>query len=150
MLAVAVLFPCSSPVQNWLLSTDLIQSELLYDWQFTANQFILAPSPLRPTTGILFPTEHLGLQFLCNILSDERMGLTFTISDGSLQRSHSWVRVPRDPYPNFTVSHSKLPQPGRPVPPIYIPQEQGAPVIPPCTGFPFRRLLRLSGLPWRY
>jgi hypothetical protein len=43
-----------------------------------------------------------------------------------------------------------LPQPGRPGPRIYILQEQGGPVIPPSTGFPFRRLLRLSGLPWGY
>jgi hypothetical protein len=27
-------------------------SELLYDWQFTANQFVLATSPLRPMTKI--------------------------------------------------------------------------------------------------
>jgi hypothetical protein len=35
-------------------------------------------------------------------------------------------------------------------PRIYIPQEQGGPVTPPGTGFPFRRLLRLAGLPWDY
>jgi hypothetical protein len=28
------------------------ESELLYDWRYTANQFVLAPSPLRPTTRI--------------------------------------------------------------------------------------------------
>jgi hypothetical protein len=28
------------------------ESELLYDWLFTANQFVLATSPLRPTTRI--------------------------------------------------------------------------------------------------
>jgi hypothetical protein len=33
---------------------------------------------------------------------------------------------------------------------IYIPQEQGGPVIAPGTGFPFRRLLRLAVLRWRY
>jgi hypothetical protein len=33
---------------------------------------------------------------------------------------------------------------------MYIPQEQGGPVIPLGTGFPFRRLLRLAGLWWRY
>jgi hypothetical protein len=32
---------------------------------------------------------------------------------------------------------------------IYIPQEQGGPVISLGTGFPFRRLLRLAGLRWR-
>jgi hypothetical protein len=30
------------------------KSELLYDWRFTANQFVLASSPLRPTTTDLF------------------------------------------------------------------------------------------------
>jgi hypothetical protein len=34
------------------------------------------------------------------------------------------------------LSHLRLPQPGRPGPRIYIPQEQGGPVIPPGTGFP--------------
>jgi hypothetical protein len=39
----------------------------------------------------------------------------------------------------------RLPQPGGPGHRIYIPQEQGGPVIPPGTGFPFRRLLQLAG-----
>jgi hypothetical protein len=35
--------------------------------------------------------------------------------------------------------------------PIFIsPRNRVAPVIPPGTGFPFRRLLRLVGLRWRY
>jgi hypothetical protein len=42
------------------------------------------------------------------------------------------------------------PQPGVPGSRIYIPQEQGGPVIPPGTGFPFCRLLRLAGQRWRY
>jgi hypothetical protein len=33
---------------------------------------------------------------------------------------------------------------------IYIPQEQGGPIIPPGGVFPFLRLLRLAGLRWRY
>jgi hypothetical protein len=33
---------------------------------------------------------------------------------------------------------------------IYVPQEQGHPVIPQSTGIPFRCLLRLAGLRWRY
>jgi hypothetical protein len=44
----------------------------------------------------------------------------------------------------------RLPQPGGPGPHIYILQEQGGPVITPGTGFPFRRLLWLTGLRWRY
>jgi hypothetical protein len=34
--------------------------------------------------------------------------------------------------------------------PYLHPPEQGGPVIPQGTGFPFRRLLRLAGLRWRY
>jgi hypothetical protein len=36
------------------LSTDKSKSKLLYDWRFTANQFILASSLLRPTTRDFF------------------------------------------------------------------------------------------------
>jgi hypothetical protein len=30
------------------------ESELLYNWRLTANQFVLAPGPLRPTTSDFF------------------------------------------------------------------------------------------------
>jgi hypothetical protein len=97
-----------------------------------------------------FPTEHLLLWSLCNILFDEKMGLSFAIAAGPRQRSHSHVRLPRDSWPHFTVSDSRLPPPGGPGPRIYISQYQGGPVIPPGTGFPCRRLLRLAGIRWRY
>jgi hypothetical protein len=70
-------------------------------------------------------------------LSDERTGLPFTIAAGQRQRSHFWVRVPRYSRPYFTVSDSRLPQSGGPGPHIYIPQEQGGPVISPGTGLIF-------------
>jgi hypothetical protein len=73
------------------------------------------------------------------------MGGSFTIATGLRQGSHSQVRVP-----TFYCPYSGLPQHGGPGPRIYIPKEQGGPVIPPGTGFPFRRLLRLAGLRWRY
>jgi hypothetical protein len=64
--------------------------------------------------------------------------------------------VPLGPESHGTQDHillskfSRLPQPGEPVPRIYIPQEQGGPDIPPGTGFPFRRPLLSAGLRWRY
>jgi hypothetical protein len=61
----------------------------------------------------------------------------FTIAAGPRQRSHSQVRVPRDSWPSFTVSDSRLPQPVGSGPHMYIPQEQGGLVIPSGTGFPF-------------
>jgi hypothetical protein len=75
--------------------------------------------------------------------------LSFTIAAGPRQCVQSRVQVPRDSWLYFTVSHSRLPQPGGPGPRIYIPKEQGGPVIPPGTGFAFHHLLRLTGLWWR-
>jgi hypothetical protein len=83
--------------------------------------------------------------------SDERTVLSFTIAAGPRQRSNSRVRVTRDSRSSyFTVSDSRLPQPGGPGPRFYIPQEQNDSVIPTGTGFHFRRLLRLAGLRWEY
>jgi hypothetical protein len=54
-------------------------------------------------------------------VSDERTGLPFITDAGPRQRSHSWVRVPWDSWPYFTLSESKLPLPGGPGPRIYVP-----------------------------
>jgi hypothetical protein len=60
------------------------------------------------------------------------------------------VQVPWDSWPYFTVSDIRLPKPGGPRRHIYIHQEQGGPIIPPSSGFPFRLLLRLAVLRWIY
>jgi hypothetical protein len=68
------------------------------------------------------------------VFSIERMGLSFTIAAGPRQRSCSRVHALQDSWPYFTVSNSRLPQPGGLGPRIYIVQEQGDPVIHPSTG----------------
>jgi hypothetical protein len=78
------------------------------------------------------------------------MGLSFTIAAGLSQRSHSRTRVPRDPWSYFTVSDSRLLQPGGPDPRIYIPQERDGPLTSPGIGFTLRRLLWLAWLRWTY
>jgi hypothetical protein len=84
-------------------------------------------------------------------LSDEKTGRSFTITAGPRHRSQSRVRLLRDswPYFYFTVSDSRISQPGGPGHRIYIAQA-GGPVIPTGTGFPFHRLLRQAGLRWRH
>jgi hypothetical protein len=80
---------------------------------------------------------YLRLLSLCDILANDRMSLSSTIAASPRQRSHSKVLVQRNSWPHVTVSDLRLLQLGGPGPCIYIPQEQGGPVIPPDTEFPF-------------
>jgi hypothetical protein len=68
------------------------------------------------------------------VLFDERIGLYFIISAGPRQRSRR-VLVPRHSGLHFSLSDSKLPQPGGSDSCIYISQEEGGPVIPSGIGF---------------
>jgi hypothetical protein len=106
--------------QSLGMSESESESESLYDWRLTANQFILASSPLRPTTSIFSTYSYSPI---VTSVSDERMGPSFTIAVGPRQRSHSRAWVPRDSWPYFTLSDSRLPQPEGPGPYIYIPHE---------------------------
>jgi hypothetical protein len=47
--------------------------------------------------------------FLWGALSNERTGLSFVYAAGPCQRSLSWVRVPWDSRPSFTISDLRLP-----------------------------------------
>jgi hypothetical protein len=119
---------------------------------------------LRPTVGpfILVSGTHTGPKtrfYFCQTIAGLLMwsalfngttGLSYTIAAVPRQRNHSRVRLLRKSWPYFTVWNSRLPRPGWPGPRIFIPREQGSPVIPPGTGFLFCHLLRLSKLPWRY
>jgi hypothetical protein len=42
-------------IHHFIRSTNRPESEVLYDWRFVANQFVLTTSPLRPTTSNFFP-----------------------------------------------------------------------------------------------
>jgi hypothetical protein len=110
------------------------ESALLYDWWFTANQFVLATSSLRLTTSFIFFPHQLNTcgysSYVTSSLTRERLcrlqlllGLASAVIFGSESRGTQW--------PHFTASDSRLPQPGRPGPCIYIPQERSGPVISP-------------------
>jgi hypothetical protein len=127
------------------------ESESLYDWQFTANQFVLVTSSLRLTASNFFSqmnscyhshyvTSTLKRGWVC------RSQLLLAFTSAVILRSES-----RGTHDQILLSKIRdSPQSGGPGPPIYIPQEHGRLVIPPGTGFHFRRLLRLAGLRWRY
>jgi hypothetical protein len=71
------------------------ESELLYDWRFTANQFILASRPLRPTPSIFFNWTLTVIALMKHPLSREDRSVVYNCC-WPRQRSHSRVRVPRD------------------------------------------------------
>jgi hypothetical protein len=125
------------------------KSELCFDWLSVGQSVLMLSTHLGTKTGFLLLSDSCGFVDVGS-LSYERTGLSFIIVPGTRQRSHSWVRVSQDSWPYFTVSYSRLPQPGGPGPHIYILLEQGGPVILPGTGLPFHHLLRLAGLWWRY
>jgi hypothetical protein len=131
--------PCRTQM-NWLgQSQSQSQSYVTIDGQSANLSWNNAPIwGLRPE--FCYCQAVAGL-LMWGAFSDDRTALPFIIAAGPRQCSHSRVRVSWDSWPYFTVSDLRLPQPGGPVP-----QEQGGPVIPPGTGFPFRRLLQLAGL----
>jgi hypothetical protein len=69
--------------------------------------------------------------------------MSFTIAAGPRQRSRSQDQL-------LLSQIRQSPNLEDQVPVFISPQEKGGPVIPPGTGFPFRRLLRLAELRWRY
>jgi hypothetical protein len=138
----------TAPTKSSLYKLPSSQSYVTTDGQSASLSWCQAPIwGLRP--DFYYCQTDAGL-LMWDAFSGERTGLPFTIAAGPRQGSHSWVRVLQDSWPYFTASDTRLPQPGGSGPHIYIPQEQGGPVIPPSTGFPFHHLLMLARLRWRY
>jgi hypothetical protein len=78
--------------------------------------------------------------WVCNLLVQLLLGLARAVTLGSKSgRTHNHI------LPHWDSSNLE-----DQVPRIYIPQEQGGLLLPPGTGFPFRRHLRLAWLWWRY
>jgi hypothetical protein len=117
------------------------ESELLYDWWFTANQFVLATTPWASRLVILVSNWGYSPYVTSSLTRGwvYRLQLLLSLVSAVILTSEF----------HGTHDHILLPKPGGPEPRIYISQEQGGPVITPGTGFPFRRLLRLAGLGWR-
>jgi hypothetical protein len=78
-----------TPVQSWLSSKS--KSKLLYDWRFTANQFVLAPSPLRVKTDFFFSWTLSVIVLIWQTLRRE---------DGFVSCEYAW------PFVKYTYSMS--------------------------------------------
>jgi hypothetical protein len=112
------------PLYSQLNHQSESESELLYDWRFTSNQFVLAPSPLRLTARYVLPqlntcghspyiTSSLKRGWVCHLQLLLAHDSAFILGSES----------------RWTCGHMLLSQ---------------------IWDFPFRCLLRLAGSRWRY
>jgi hypothetical protein len=82
------------------------QSYIMTDGQSASLSWCQAPIwGLRP--DFYYCRTVAGL-LMWGALSDEKTGLSFTISAGPRQRSHSWVQVPRHSWPYILLSRLRL------------------------------------------
>jgi hypothetical protein len=88
------------------------ESKLLYDWRFTANQFVLAPSPLRITTSDFFywsslyspgmdHTENVSFIIACSLVAGETcpqscsLATALVLSPVYTAVTCQWVYIPQ-------------------------------------------------------
>jgi hypothetical protein len=114
--------------------------------QSVGQSVLVSGSYLGPMTRFILSIWLLQVSWH-GTLSDERMGLQLTLKLLlGLPRAVTLWSKSRRTRGYILLSRLRLLRPGGPGPRIYIPQEQGDPVIPPFTRFPFCRLLWLAGL----
>jgi hypothetical protein len=98
----------TTPVRlNWTRSQSQSQSYVTSDGQSASLSWNKARvRGLRPD---FYCCQTVACLLMWSALSDERTGLSFTITTGPRQRSHFRVWVPWDSWSYFTVSDSRLP-----------------------------------------
>jgi hypothetical protein len=117
------------------------ESELLYDWRFTANLFVLATSPSRLTTSnLIFQLDTSGYSpYITSSLTRRwvcRLQLLLGLASAVILRSES-----RGIHDHILLSQI------RDSPNL---EDKVARLHPPGIGFPFRRLQLLEGLRSKY
>jgi hypothetical protein len=114
------------------------KSKLIYGRQSVGKSVLVSGSHLEPVTRFLFSVWRLRVSWcgapsltrgrVCNLLVQLLLSLARAVTLGSKYRRTN---------DHMLLSHLRLHQPWRSGPRIYIPQQQGGPVIPPATGFSF-------------
>jgi hypothetical protein len=127
-----------------------LKLKLVYDRRSFGQSVLVSGSHLESMTSIFFYLTIAGF-FMWDTLSDERTRLQFTctVASGPCQSSHSWVEVPQNSRPYFTVSSETSPT-WRARSPYLYPPGTGWPSYTPGHWVPFCRLLQLAGMRWRY
>jgi hypothetical protein len=121
-------------LSEWVLvwETEILKLKFIYDRQSVGESVLVSSSHLQPMTRFLLLSDICGLHV---------EGLSLWREDGSVIYSYNLLSL-FGPSPaelvtsyclvwdHILLSHTRLFQPGGPGPRIYIPQEQGGPVMP--------------------
>jgi hypothetical protein len=123
---------------------SLLQTSLSVSWLRLPNQTLWDSRPeffyLNPCGHSPYVTSFLTRGWVC------RLQLLLVLNSAVILRSES-----RGTHDQILLAQIRdSPNLDDQVPRIYIPREQGGPVILPGTGFHFGRFLRLAGLRWRH
>jgi hypothetical protein len=121
-----------------------LKLKLSCDWRLVGQSALVSGSHLELMTICFFSVWQLWVSWFAApsltrgwVLQQFLLGLARAVTLGSKsRRTHDHI----------LLSNLRLLQPRGPGPRIYILKEEFAPVIAPGTGFPFRHLLRLTGL----
>jgi hypothetical protein len=112
------------------------ESESLYDWRCIANQFVLATSPLRLTTGDFFLLNPCGHSPYVTFSLREDGSVVYNCCWSSPAQSYSGPS-PAGLMTTFYCLRFETPPTWRTRSPYSYPPGT-SPVIPPGTGFPLR------------
>jgi hypothetical protein len=148
--------------------------ELLYVRRFTANQFVLAPSPLRLTARFFFRLNTCCNPYVTSSLARGWVWINFRVESSSLMLRRTvsrpaclGVKHPSGAYDQIFITATQLRfvVVGRPfddwmglslvlASAVILGSEargtRGHILLSQIGDYPFRRLLRLVGLRWRY
>jgi hypothetical protein len=118
-------------VSRTVLEPSESESESLYEWRFTPNQFVSAPSPLRHRKNFFYQlntcchspyvTSSLTRGWVCRLQLLLALASAFILRS-EYRRTHDHIllsQIRDSPNPELRSR-------------IYIPQEQGGPVITPA------------------
>jgi hypothetical protein len=133
------------PLTFWLVPIVYVGVEVILRPAVSRPVCLRVGHPYRACDQFFIIVGHLHVS-CCGAPSLTRI----QVSNLLVQFAASFRFKSRRTHYHILLSHLRLPQRGGLGSRIYIPQEQGGSVIPPDTGFPFCRLLRLAGLRWRY
>jgi hypothetical protein len=111
ILPINPIWYCDKMPESWnsgVKQEVSLSLSLCYDWQLVGQSVLEWSTHLGRMTRYLLVFDNYD-PVLWGTLSVERMGLSFVCDAGTRQHSLSWVRVPLNLWPYFTVSDLRLP-----------------------------------------